>query len=172
VISGDHVQVTGPVTGLEDQVLTPEAIEFLVKLARAFEPTRRRLLQARHDRQKRIDAGELPTFLPDTAEIRESSWTVAAAPADLQDRRVEITGPADRKMIINALNSGANVFMADFEDSNSPTWQNLLEGQINLSDAVRLASGGETFSGGWRANVGLAFRFRHVLFPQRAGSAG
>jgi len=137
VISSDHVQVSGPVTGLEDQVLTPQAIEFLVKLARAFEPTRRRLLEARHDRQKRIDAGELPAFLPDTAEIRESSWTVAAAPSDLQDRRVEITGPTDRKMIINALNSGANVFMADFEDSNSPTWQNLLEGQINLSDAVR-----------------------------------
>ena len=88
-------------------------------------------------RQQEIDAGQLPDFLPETAHIREGDWTVAPIPNDLLDRRVEITGPVDRKMIINALNSGANVFMADFEDSNSPTWQNNLEGQANLRDAVR-----------------------------------
>jgi malate synthase len=121
---------------VEAQVLTPEAVRFLTKIARRFEPKRRELLAQRAERQHRIDEGEMPDFLEHTAEIRKSEWKVAPIPKDLLDRRVEITGPVDRKMIINALNSGANVFMADFEDSNSPTWQNNLEGQANLSDAV------------------------------------
>ena len=121
---------------VEAEILTPEASAFLERLARRFEPRRQELLALRAARQRRIDAGELPDFLPETAEIRKADWTVAAIPHDLLDRRVEITGPVDRKMIINALNSGANVFMADFEDSNSPTWQNNLEGQFNLRDAI------------------------------------
>jgi malate synthase len=121
---------------VETQVLTAEACAFVTKLAREFEPRRRELLARRGIRQKRIDAGEMPDFLPETAGVRAQDWTVAPIPQDLLDRRVEITGPVERKMIINALNSGANVFMADFEDSNSPTWQNNLEGQINLRDAI------------------------------------
>jgi malate synthase len=122
---------------VETQILTSEASSFLTKLVREFEPRRRELLERRRIRQAQIDAGALPQFLPATAHIRESEWTVARIPQDLLDRRVEITGPVDRKMIINALNSGASVFMADFEDSNSPTWMNNLEGQGNLRDAVR-----------------------------------
>ncbi len=121
---------------VETQVLTPEASSFLTKLARKFEPRRQELLARRRARQQQIDAGQFPDFLSETAHIRQAEWTVAPIPHDLLDRRVEITGPVDRKMIINALNSGANVFMADFEDSNSPTWQNNLEGQFNLRDAV------------------------------------
>ena len=120
----------------EGQVLTSEATSFLNKLARHFEARRRELLAKREVRQKEIDHGKLPEFLPQTACIREGDWTVAPIPPDLLDRRVEITGPVERKMIINALNSGANVFMADFEDSNSPTWENNIEGQQNLRDAV------------------------------------
>jgi len=122
---------------IESQVLTSEARQFLIELARNFEVPRQELLARRQTRQKQIDAGHFPDFLSETAEIRKAEWKVAPIPADLLDRRVEITGPVDRKMIINALNSGANVFMADFEDSNSPTWQNNLEGQANLADAVR-----------------------------------
>jgi len=118
------------------RILTPEAVRFLVKLSTIFEPRRRRLMEARYVRQEQLDAGELPDFPRETAEIRSGRWRVAEPPADLQDRRVEITGPTDRKMIINALNSGANVFMADFEDSNSPTWNNMIQGQANLCDAV------------------------------------
>ena len=121
---------------VESLILTPEACRFLTKLAREFEARRRELLQRRQVRQRQIDAGAMPDFLPDTADVRKSNWKVAPIPHDLLDRRVEITGPTDRKMIINALNSGANVFMADFEDSNSPTWMNNLEGQANLRDAV------------------------------------
>ncbi len=121
---------------VEMQILAPEASAFLIKLAREFEARRQQLLARRRDRQQQIDAGQFPDFLPETAHIRQAEWTVAPIPHDLLDRRVEITGPVDRKMIINALNSGANVFMADFEDSNSPTWQNNLEGQFNLRDAV------------------------------------
>lgn len=120
----------------QDVVLVPAALELLTELHRRFEPRRLALLAARRERQSRLDAGELPDFRADTRSIRESDWRVAAIPAVLQDRRVEITGPVDRKMIINALNSGAKVFMADFEDSTSPTWANLIEGQINLRDAV------------------------------------
>src|SRR4029077_11291459 len=104
---------------------------------RRFNPRREELLAARADRQKRLDTGEKPDFLAETARIRESDWTVAPLPTDILDRRVEITGPVDRKMIINALNCGANVFMADFEDASTPTWANMVEGQFNLMDAVR-----------------------------------
>src|SRR6266436_3666929 len=122
---------------MEAGILTPEARAFLSKLAARFEPRRQELLARRRTVQQDIDNGKLPDFLPETAGIRQRDWTVAPIPKDLCDRRVEITGPVDRKMIINALNSGANVFMADFEDSNSPTWNNNIEGQHNLRDAVR-----------------------------------
>src|SRR5687768_14456128 len=120
-----------------DEILSDEALGFVAALHKEFNPRRRELLAKREERKARLDAGELPDFLPETHEIREGDWTVAPIPADLVDRRVEITGPVDRKMIINALNSGANVFMADFEDANSPTWANCIEGQLNLRDAVR-----------------------------------
>jgi len=132
----DPAQLRGALRPGYEQILTRGALAFLTDLHRRFEPTRRSLLAAREARQARFDAGELPDFLPDTRDIREAEWQVAPVPAALQDRRVEITGPVDRKMIINALNSGAKVFMADFEDSTSPTWDNLLEGQVNLRDAV------------------------------------
>jgi malate synthase len=130
------VEVCGSITPQYAEILTPSALDFLARLSRAFEPRRRELLGARVRRQAEFDAGTLPDFLPETAHIRDGDWTVAPCPAQLQDRRVEITGPTDRKMVINALNSGANVFMADFEDSNAPTWANMVEGQINLRDAV------------------------------------
>ena len=119
------------------EILTPEATRFVEKLARKFGARRRELLARRKARQQELDAGKMPDFLPETAHVRQAEWKVATIPQDLLDRRVEITGPVDRKMIINALNSGASVFMADFEDSNSPTWRNNLEGQLNLRDAVR-----------------------------------
>jgi malate synthase len=131
------IDVKGEVLPEWDAVLSDEALGFVAFLHKEFNPRRLELLAAREERKGRLDAGELPDFLPETREIRESDWTVAPIPADLQDRRVEITGPVDRKMIINALNSGANVFMADFEDANSPTWENCIEGQRNLIDAVR-----------------------------------
>ncbi|HUB02829.1 MAG TPA: malate synthase A [Terriglobales bacterium] len=121
----------------ETAILTPEARAFLTKLGREFEPRRQQLLSRRKELQRKLDAGWMPDFLPETAEIRKAEWKVAPIPKDLMDRRVEITGPVDRKMIINALNSDANVFMADFEDSNSPTWTNNIEGQQNLREAVR-----------------------------------
>ncbi|MGE5815936.1 MAG: malate synthase A [Acidobacteriota bacterium] len=126
---------------VESDVLTPPAVAFLERLSRTFEPERRKLLARREARQKELNAGVVPDFLWRTRSIREADWLVAPIPADLEDRRVEITGPVDRKMIINALNSGANVFMADFEDSNSPTWKNTLEGQVNLRDAVNATIG-------------------------------
>ena len=131
------ITFTAPIPDRFSEVLTPEAVAFLAALQRAFNPRRKELLAARIARQVRIDAGERPDFLPETRHIREGDWTIASLPADLLDRRVEITGPTDRKMIINALNSGAKVFMADFEDSTTPTWNNLLEGQRNLRDAIR-----------------------------------
>ena len=124
-------------TTAETEILTPDATAFLLELAERFEPRRQELLARRRLVQKEIEAGKMPNFLPETASIRKSDWRVAPIPKDLLDRRVEITGPVDRKMIINALNSGANVFMADFEDSNSPTWKNTIEGQVNLRDAVQ-----------------------------------
>ena len=136
-ISQPGVEILALVSESHAEILTPEAIAFIVDLQRAFNARRKSLLAARHERQKRLDAGEKPAFLEETRGIRESEWTVAPLPGDLLDRRVEITGPVDRKMIINALNSGAKVFMADFEDSSTPLWNNLLDGQINLRDAVR-----------------------------------
>jgi malate synthase A len=121
----------------ERAVLTPECVTFVEDLVRRYGARVTELLATRAARQSRYDAGERPGFLPETQAIRESSWRVAPLPADLADRRVEITGPVDRKMIINALNSGASVFMADFEDSTSPTWAGIIEGQANLIDAVR-----------------------------------
>ncbi|MBW3629529.1 MAG: malate synthase A [Gemmatimonadetes bacterium] len=131
------VEVFGPRTVNIDRVLTPEALEFLATLQRTFGPQRQRLLAKRVERQRDLDAGARPDFLPETRSVREGDWKVAPAPADLQDRRVEITGPVDRKMIINALNSGVKVFMADLEDATSPTWENVVEGQWNLQEAVR-----------------------------------
>jgi malate synthase len=131
------VQIHAPSVEGQERLLTPAALQFIVDLQRRFNPRRVELLAARAALQKRLDAGEKPDFLQETRNIRASEWTVAPIPADLEDRRVEITGPVDRKMIINALNSGANVFMADFEDSNTPTWANQIEGQSNLMDAVR-----------------------------------
>jgi malate synthase len=120
-----------------DEILTPDALRFVTTLQREFGARREELLAQREARKARLDAGELPDFLAETREIRESDWTVAPIPNDLLDRRVEITGPVERKMIINALNSGASVFMADFEDANAPTWANNIEGHVNLRDAVR-----------------------------------
>ncbi|HEY6982115.1 malate synthase A [Reyranella sp.] len=133
----DGVVIDGAVKPGFEKVLTRDALAFLADLQRRFNARREELLAARIDRQKRLDAGEKPDFLKDTARIRESDWTVAPLPRDILDRRVEITGPVDRKMIINALNCGANVFMADFEDASTPTWANMVEGQFNLMDAVR-----------------------------------
>src|ERR1700681_1991781 len=132
----DGVELLGAVTPAYSEILTPEPMRFLPNLARHFEGTRQERLAARVKRQAELDAGALPDFPAETADIRAKAWTVAPIPKDLEDRRVEITGPVDRKMVINALNSGANVFMADFEDSNSPTWQNNVEGHINLRDAI------------------------------------
>ncbi len=131
------VEVLAPVEGRGREVLTPEALGFVAALHRSFDPRRRELLDRRRERQRELDRGVLPDFLPGTRHVREGEWRVPPAPADLADRRVEITGPVDRKMMINALNSGARVFMADFEDANSPTWTNCVEGQVNLVDAVR-----------------------------------
>jgi len=133
----ESIEINAPMTPAWERILTPEALSFVCDLATTFEDRRQELLEARHMRQADLDAGALPDFLPETKAIRESNWKVAPIPHDLMDRRVEITGPVDRKMIINALNSGAQVFMADFEDSNSPTWSNVMDGQINLCDAVR-----------------------------------
>jgi malate synthase len=131
------IEILGEVSPEGAEILTTEALELVARLHRTFEPRRRELLAARQARAAALDAGGTLDFLPETAHIREDrSWRVAPAPADLQDRRVEITGPVDRKMIINALNSGAKVFMSDFEDSNTPTWENLIQGQLNLRDAV------------------------------------
>ncbi len=131
------LEITAPITEQFAEILTPEALAFVVKLQRAFNKRRLELLAARVERQKAIDSGKTPDFLPETKEIRGSDWVAAPIPADLQDRRVEINGPVDRKMIINALNSGAKMFMADFEDSNSPFWANNIDGQLNLRDAIR-----------------------------------
>jgi len=120
-----------------EQILTPEALDLVVKLARAFEPRRQALLAARGERARRLDAGERPDFLPETAHVRAGDWKVAPIPKALECRRVEITGPVERKMIINALNSGADSYMTDFEDSNTPNWDNQMAGQINLRGAVR-----------------------------------
>lgn len=131
------VEVRGPIQGRFDEMLTPQALGFLAHLHRAFDSIRRSLMGRRAERQARIRRGGTLDFLPETRSVREGEWRVAPVPADLQDRRVEITGPVERKMIINALNSGAKVFMADFEDANAPTWANVVQGHVNLVDAVR-----------------------------------
>src|SRR5437773_1782141 len=131
------ISVLGGVSAGFAEILTGEALDFIANLHRHFEARRQDLLARRAARQKEFDRGELPDFLPDTREIREQEWRVAPQPKDLLDRRVELTGPTDRKMVINALNSGASTFMADFEDANCPTWHNMVDGQINLRDAVR-----------------------------------
>jgi malate synthase len=134
---GPGIEITGRVTPEYAEILTPDALAFAVTLQRAFGGRRTELLSRRAARQRELDAGKLPDFLPETRAIREAHWTCAAIPADILDRRVEITGPVDRKMIINALNSGASVFMADFEDANTPKWDNNIQGHINLRDAIR-----------------------------------
>jgi len=133
----EGLALTGAIATDYDEILTPDALSFVAKLHRAFESRRRKCLQRRQDRQEAFDRGESLDFLTETKHIREGDWSCAPIPRDLQDRRVEITGPTDRKMVINALNSGAKVFMADFEDANAPTWANMVEGQINLRDAIR-----------------------------------
>ncbi|KAK9837206.1 hypothetical protein WJX84_001841 [Apatococcus fuscideae] len=131
------VAILGPMNEAYASVLTPECIDFVAHLARCFGPRRDQLLARRQARQQVFDNGGAPSFLEDTCHIRESDWQVAPLPKDLLDRRVEITGPVDRKMVINAFNSGASCYMADFEDSNAPTWHSNLDGQINLRDAIR-----------------------------------
>ncbi|HEV8056954.1 MAG TPA: malate synthase A, partial [Actinomycetota bacterium] len=133
----DGVEILGPAEPRFDEILTDEALAFVAGLQREFGGRRAELLQARAERQTRLDEGERPAFPEATRSVRGSAWMVAPAPPDLRDRRVEITGPTDRKMVINALNSGARCFMADLEDSNAPTWSNMVGGQVNLADAVR-----------------------------------
>jgi len=135
--TSEGVQILTAVPVEVAKVLTPGALGFIAKLQRVFGPTRVALLERRKEILERIRSGEMPNYLPETREIRESDWSVASIPSDLADRRTEITGPVDRKMVINALNSGARIYMADFEDSHSPTWRGTLEGQVNLYDAVR-----------------------------------
>ncbi len=139
-----------------DEVLTPEALSFVAQLHRSFAPRRRRLLEDRARRQARLDAGELPDFLPNPIESRDPEWRVAAAPADFDDRRVEITGPAEPKMMINALNSGASVFMCDFEDALSPTWANIVTGHWAVSRAVRRELSHETEAKAYTLNAEIA----------------
>jgi malate synthase len=136
-LTEEGVVVTRPVSGEQAEILSPDAVRFIADLARRFTARRNELLKFRAIRQHEIDAGHCPDFLTETRAVRETEWKVAPIPNDLSDRRVEITGPVDRKMVINALNSGASTYMADFEDSNSPTWDNCVQGQVNLRDAVR-----------------------------------
>jgi len=143
------VEIKAPVTPEFADILTPQALAFVATLHRGFESRRRELLAARAERQRELDAGKRPDFLPETLSVRDASWTIAPIPDDLRCRRVEITGPVERKMIINALNSGADAYMTDFEDSNAPNWENQIRGQINVRDAVRrtisLESGGKSY---------------------------
>jgi malate synthase len=155
----------------DESVLTPEALELVSRLQRELDPRRRELLERRRERQEELDAGGLPRFLPETEDIRaDAGWRVAEAPADLRDRRCEITGPVDRKMMINALNSGARVFMADYEDACSPTWENIVEGQRNVTDAVRREISLETPDKSYRLNEEIAtllIRPRGWHLPER-----
>jgi malate synthase len=154
----------------DESVLTREALDLVALLQHELGPQRLELLERRRERQAELDAGVLPGFLPETKGIREGGWRVAAAPPDLQDRRCEITGPVDRKMMINALNSGARVFMADYEDANSPTWQNIVDGQRNVTDAVRRTISLETPDKSYRLNeetATLMIRPRGWHLPER-----
>ncbi|HRK57289.1 MAG TPA: malate synthase A, partial [Burkholderiaceae bacterium] len=132
----EGLQVEAAIKPAFERVLTPEALALVARLHRAFEPRRRELLRMRNQRAQALDEGQRPDFLEHTTSIREADWTIAPLPADLLCRRVEITGPVERKMIINALNSGADSYMSDFEDSHAPSWDNQMHGQINLMDAV------------------------------------
>jgi malate synthase len=169
-----NIQVLGKFHSGFENILTKDALEFISSLHYHFEPKRQELLSQRKERQKKFDNGEFPTFLSDTKEIRESLWTISPIPREVEDRRVEITGPTDRKMMINALNSGASTFMADLEDSTSPTWENVLQGQINLFDAVNknisfVGDGGKLYQLNANTAVlmvrprGLHLNERHVL---------
>lgn len=145
------LEITAPIHPGHERILTPEALEFIAVLHREFNPRRLELLEARKKRQAALNAGELPDFPAETLAVREGDWKVDPVPADFQDRRVEITGPVDRKMVVNALNSGAKAYMADFEDSHAPAWGATLDGQVNLYDAVRrqidfAAPGGKTYA--------------------------
>jgi malate synthase len=171
------IDVRAPVSGRAAEILTPAALEFVAGLEREFGGRRRELLAARAERQERLSAGERPDFLTATRAVRDGDWHVAPVPAPLQDRRCEITGPVERKMMINALNSGARVFMADFEDANSPTWENVVEGQVNCFDAVRRTISLDTGDKSYRLNEETAELFirprgwhldeKHVLVDGR-----
>ena len=132
----EGIEFTAEIPDEFAEILTPEAVEFVAKLSREYRGRVVELLAKRAERQERISAGEMPDFLPETKDIREGDWKIAPIPDDLQDRRVELTGPPDRKMTINALNSGASCWMADFEDANCPTWHNMLESQLNMKEAI------------------------------------
>jgi malate synthase len=134
--SGTGVEIKAPVEGHRKEILSSEALDFVASLQRRFDSTRRSLLARRAERQTEFDSGSMPDFLTETKAVREGDWKVAPWPGDLAERRVEITGPTERKMVINALNSGASTFMADFEDANSPTWDNMVDGHVNLIDAI------------------------------------
>jgi malate synthase len=161
------VEIVGPA---DESVLTRDGLDLVARLHRELNPRRRELLERRRERQAELDAGGLPRFLAERQDIRDSDWRVAEAPADLRDRRCEITGPVDRKMMINALNSGARVFMADYEDSCSPRWENVVEGQRNVSDAVRGEISLETADKSYRLNDEIAtllIRPRGWHLPER-----
>jgi len=158
------MEISAPIRPEYRRILTPEALAFVETLCREFEPRRRELLAARAARQREFDAGRMPDFLPQTKSIRDSDWKIADQPRDLLDRRVEITGPTDRKMVINALNSGAATFMADLEDANCPTWDNMVSGQANLLDAVTGAISFEQSGKQYRLNPKHA-----VLIPRPRG---
>ncbi|QDU69174.1 malate synthase A [Engelhardtia mirabilis] len=173
------LEIVGPLAARDRELLTPEVLALIERLERRFGPRIDELLEDRAEVQRRLDAGERPYFPSESACIREGNWRVAPIPADLQDRRVEITGPVERKMVINALNSGANCFMADFEDATTPTWRNLLDGQANLIDAVRgtIEYADEARGKTYRLNErtatlivrprGLHLREKHVLLDGR-----
>jgi malate synthase len=158
------VKIDAPRPSQYARILSPEATAFVEKVCRQFEPRRQELLAARAARQKEFDAGRMPDFLPGTAAVRDSEWTICDQPRDLQDRRVEITGPTDRKMVINALNCGASTFMADFEDANCPTWENMIEGQANIMDAARRSITFEQGGKAYRLNEKTA-----VVIPRPRG---
>jgi malate synthase len=158
------VSISGPISQEFAEILSPEALAFVAKLHRKFESRRQELLARRAARQKAFDAGAKPDFLPETKKIRDTDWVVGPQPKDMLDRRVEITGPTDRKMVINALNSGASTFMADFEDANCPTWHNMIDGQLNLRDAVRRTISFQSSGKHYRLNDNTA-----VVIPRPRG---
>ncbi len=178
----DGMQISAEIKPGYEQILTPEALDLVSKLSRAFEPRRQQLLAARAERARRLDAGERPDFLPETAHIRDGDWTIAPIPPALECRRVEITGPVERKMVINALNSGADSYMTDFEDSNTPNWDNQITGQINMRDAVRrtisLSQNGKTYQLGDKVATlvvrprGWHLDEKHVLVDGKRVSGG